>query len=100
MKGQAKALIPALIGITPLLLAGITGYVNSSGGQQTPAIAETQALTAEQHQRKVLAEAVYDGAEAAAMKLSGDVAEDLTVELTYTPSLLIASSSANANDRG
>jgi len=100
MKGQAKALIPALIGITPLLLAGITGYVNSSGGQQTTAIAETRALTAEQQQRMVLADAVHDGAESAAMHLSEEVAADLTVELTVTPSLLIASSNANANERG
>ena len=43
MNGQVKAVIPALIGIVPLLLAGITGYVNNSGGQQATAIASRSA---------------------------------------------------------
>ena len=100
MNGQTRALIPALIGIIPLLLAGITGYVNSSGGQQITDIAETYAVTFEQHQRMELADAVRADAECAANKLADEVVADLAIELTHTPSLLIASSEAEANERG
>jgi hypothetical protein len=100
MKGQAKAMIPALIGIVPLLLAGITGFVNSSGGQQTTAIAETRAVTLEEHQRMQLGDSVRADAEAAADALFDDVAADLSVGLTYSPTLLIASSDGGLNDRG
>jgi len=99
MKGQAKAVIPALIGIVPLLLAGIMGYMNGSGEQITN-IAETYAVTFETHQRMELADSVRADAETAANKLSSEVVADLAVELTYTPSLLVASSDAEANERG
>ena len=92
MNGQARALIPAVIGILPLLLAGITGFVNSSGEQQITDIAETYAVTAEQHQRMNLADSVRADAECAANKLGDDVVADLAIELTHTPSYLIASS--------
>lgn len=99
MKGQAKALIPALIGIIPLLLAGITGYVNRSGEQITD-IAETYALTAEQHKRETLAGSVRADADAAANELCNEVIADLALELTYTPAQLVALSNANAKERG
>ncbi len=100
MKGQAKAMIPALIGIIPLLLAGIAGYVSSSGGQQTTNIAETRAVTFEQHQRMALADSVRADADAAAKQLCNDVVADLTVDLVHAPALLVASSDAGANERG
>ena len=100
MKGQVKAMIPALIGITPLLLAGITGYVNSSGGQQNTNIAETRAVTYEQHQRMELANSVRADAKAAAKSICDNVAADLAIELTHTPQVLLAVSEAEANDRG
>ena len=100
MKGQARALIPALVGIVPLLLAGITGFVSSSGEQQINTIAETTAVTAEQHVRNELADSVRAGADVAAVKLGNDIVADLTVELTHTPSFLIASSEADAKERG
>ena len=100
MKGQAKALIPALIGITPLLLAGITGYVKSSGGQQTARIAEAGTVTFEQHQSIALADEVRADAKAAAKELSDNVAADLIIELTHSPSMLVASTEANDKERG
>jgi len=100
MNGQAKAVIPALIGIVPLLLAGITGYVNSSGEQQATNIAETRAMTIEQHQRAQLADAVRADAKVAARELSDDVVADLSVKLTAAPSLLIAASDAYGRERG
>lgn len=99
MKGQAKALIPALIGIVPLLLAGITGYVNRSG-EQIADIAETYAVTVEDHQRKALADSVRADADAAANTMCNEIVADLAVELTYTPSHLVASSDAIVNERG
>ena len=92
MKGQARALIPALIGIVPLLLVGITGYVNSSGGQQATHIATTSAATYDERQRMELADSFRADAKAAADELSASVAADLAVELTHTPTLLVASS--------
>lgn len=100
MIGQARALIPALIGIVPLLLAGITGFVNSSGEMQINDIAETYAVTSAEHQRMELADAVRADAESAANKLGDDVVADLTIELKHTPSFLIASSDAGAKERG
>jgi len=100
MKGQARAMIPALIGITPLLLAGITGYVISSGGQQNTNIAETRAVTFEQHQRMGLANSVRADAKAAAKEISDNVAAELVIELTHTPSMLLAVSDAEAKERG
>ncbi len=100
MKGQARAMIPALIGITPLLLAGITGYVNSSGGQQNTDIAETRAVTYEQHKRMELANSVRADAKAAAKELCDNVAAELSIELTHMPTVLLAVSDANTKERG
>jgi hypothetical protein len=100
MKGQARAMIPALIGITPLLLAGITGYVISSGGQQNTNIAETRAVTFEQHQRMELANSVRADAKAAAKEIGDNVAAELVIELTHTPSMLLAVSDAEMKERG
>lgn len=100
MKGQIRAMIPALIGITPLLLAGITGYVNSSGGQQNTNIAETRAVTYEQHQRMELENSVRADAKVAAKELCENVAADLVIELTHTPTVLLAVSDADAKERG
>lgn len=95
MKGQAKALIPALIGIAPLLLAGITGYVKSSGEPQATHIAAASTVTDEQRLRMDLADSFRADAEAAAKDMHDSVAEDLAVKLTYTPSLLVAASTLN-----
>ena len=100
MKGQAKALIPALIGIAPLLLAGITGYVNSSGGQQATPIATTSTVTDDQRLRMELADSFRADAKAAAIEIRDSVTADLAVQLTHTPSQLVASSDAEVKDRG
>jgi len=100
MKGQAKAMIPALIGITPLLLAGITGYVISSGGQQATQIAATRAVTHAEYSRSHLADTFRADATQAAKELSDSVAADLAIDLTRTSSLLLAASEAAAEERG
>jgi hypothetical protein len=100
MNGQVKAVIPALIGIVPLLLAGITGYVNSSGGQQATAIAETRAITLETDLRQKLATAFRADAESAAMQVSDSVAADLAIELRHRPSQLVAASAGGSQERG
>ena len=100
MKGQAKAMIPALIGITPLLLAGITGYVISSGGQQATQIAATRAVTHEEQPLMHLTDSFRTDAMQAAKELGDGVAADLAIDLTRTSSLLLAASEAAAEERG
>ena len=100
MKGQAKAMIPALIGITPLLLAGITGYVISSGGQQATQFAPTLVAKHAQHSRTELTDSFRAGARLAAKELGDSVAADLAIELTRSPALLLAASDAAVKERG
>ena len=99
MKGQAKVLIPVLCGITPLLLAGITGNLNGSGRQQTTRIAEICAAPVGLHQRKELTDAFRADANTAARELSENVTADLAIELTHMPSVLMAASEAQTDDR-
>lgn len=100
MKGQARAMIPALIGIAPLLLAGITGYVNSSGGQQATHIAAISKVTEGQRLRMELADSIHTDARLAAEEIRDSVTADLAVKLTRTPSRLMALADAEPKDRG
>ena len=61
MNGQAKVLIPALIGIITLLLTGVTGIRLLPGEQQAIQIAETRAITLEAQNHQTLATAFRDG---------------------------------------
>ena len=90
MNGQAKALIPALIGIITLLLTGITGIQLVPGEQQAISIAETRAITLEAESRQALGTAIRDEANAVVLQTQIDVAEDLAVELKRTPPTLFA----------
>jgi hypothetical protein len=90
MNGQAKALIPALIGIITLLLTGITGMQLVPGEQQTISIAETRAITLEAKSRQTLGTAISDAANAAALQTQIDVAADLAVALKSNPPTLFA----------
>ena len=92
MNGQAKALIPALIGIITLLLTGITGIKLVPGEQQAIQIAETRAITQEAYSRQELGTAIRDGADAAALQTGIGVAADLAVELKHVPANVIAMS--------
>ena len=99
MKGQAKVLIPALIGIAILLLAGITGN-NLPRVRQATQIAETRAVTLEDHRRQELGAEFRTDADAAAREMGLNVAADLTIELKHQPSALVAKSIAANRERG
>jgi len=92
MNGQAKVLIPALIGIFTLLLTGITGISFLPGEQQAIQIAETRAITLEAQNRQVLGTAFRSGADAAARQIEVVTAADLAIELKHVPVLLVAQS--------
>ena len=101
MNGQAKALILASIGIITLLLTGITGISFLPGEQQAIQIAETRAITLEAHGRQMLATAIREGADAAALQTEIGVAADLAVELKHVSATLIAmSDSENSPNKG
>jgi len=90
MNGQAKVLIPALIGIITLLLTVVTGISFLPGEQQAIQIAETRAITLEANNRQVLATAFRDEADAAALQMEIGVAADLAVELKHVPTARVA----------
>ena len=90
MNGQAKVLIPTLIGIITLLLTGITGISFLPGEQQAIQIAETRAITLEQQSHQVLATAFRDDADTAALQMEIGIAEDLAVELKHVPANMVA----------
>jgi len=92
MNGQAKVLIPALIGIITLLLTGVAGISLLPGEQQAIQIAETSAITLEAQNRQVLGAAFRDGADAAAQQMEIGTTADLAVELKHVPVLLVAKS--------
>lgn len=99
MNGQAKVLIPALIGIITLLLTGVTGIRFLPGEQQAIQIAETRAITLEAQNHQALATAFRDGADAAALQMEIITAADLAVELKHVPAVLVAKSApANGSD--
>ena len=100
MKGQIRALIPAFIGIAPLLLAGTMGYLQNPGAEQTTNIAATSAvLPAEQH-ILVLDKAMQADAEAAANELSDTVAAELASELQRRPLARLALAPVSRKERG
>ncbi|MCP4000943.1 MAG: hypothetical protein GY727_08525 [Gammaproteobacteria bacterium] len=89
MKGQAKVLIPALIGIAILLLAGITGN-KLPRVRQVIEIAETRAITLEDYRRQELGMEFRANADTAAHEMVLNVAADLTVELKHQPTRVVA----------
>jgi hypothetical protein len=99
MKGQTKALIPALIGITVLLLAGVTG-THLPRVRQVTAIAETQAITLEDYRHQALETSLLNDADLAAREMGVSIAADLAVELKHQPATLTAQSATTKRDRG
>jgi hypothetical protein len=99
MKGQAKVLIPALIGIAILLLAGITGNKLPRVRQATE-IAETRAITLENYRHQELGMAFRADADTAAREMGLNIAADLTVELKHQPSRVVAQATAIKRERG
>ena len=99
MKGQAKVLIPALIGISILLLAGITG-THLPRVRQATEIAETRAVTLEDYRRQELGAEFRTDADTAAHEMGLNVAADLTIELKPQPSALVAQATAAKRERG
>ena len=95
MNGQAKALIPASIGIITLLLTGITGIRIVPGEQQAIQIAETRAITVEARAHQELASAFRDSADSAATQMGEDVAADLAVRLERPLPALVAQTGHN-----
>lgn len=100
MKGQAKALIPALSGIITLLLAGITGCISTPGEQQAINIAETRAVTIEQCRHQELGAAFRMEADAAARQTGLSIAADLAVELKLNAVPTLATAESVHRDKG
>ena len=99
MNGQVKAAIPALIGITVLLLAGLSG-IDLPRTRQAEAVAETRAVTLDDYRRQSLATAFRADAEHAARDMGAIVAADLAVELKAKPSVSVAHNTRALNERG
>ena len=100
MNSQAKALIPALIGIITLLLAGVTGVDMPRVSRQATVIAETRAITLEEAYRQDLGNAFRTDADAAAREMGVSIAEDLAVELKHQPSISVAQADTAKHERG
>jgi hypothetical protein len=89
MKGQAKALIPALIGIAILLLTGISGVFLPTG--ERPATSTmSQAAGPEQGQREILSAAIRSEANTAALQAYRNVAADIATDLQRPPKYMIS----------
>ncbi|MEE4186602.1 MAG: hypothetical protein V2J12_12620 [Gammaproteobacteria bacterium] len=100
MKGQIRAMIPAFIGIAPLLLAGTMGYLQNPGAEQTTTIAETRAVLPAEAQSVVLQTAMQADAAAAADEVRAAVAADLAIELQRKPLARLALAPAGRKERG
>ena len=98
MKGQTKVLIPALIGITALLLAGVMG-IDMPRMRQATEIAETRAVPMSDNALE-LDTAFRAEADAAAVEVSNRIAADLAVELKHLPSIKLADTRSVNGDRG
>jgi hypothetical protein len=99
MKGQAKLLIPALIGILTLLLAGVTG-IELPRVRQATEIAETRAVTMETYSRQALGTAFRTEADEAVRDLSAGITADLAVDLKHQPTVVVAQNTAIKRERG
>ena len=99
MNSQVKALIPALIGIIALLLAGVTG-TDLPRVRQASEIAETRAVTLDDYRHQELGNAFREDADAAARDMGLSIAADLALELKPQPSVVTANATATKSDRG
>ena len=99
MKGQAKLLIPALIGILTLLLAGVTG-IDLPRVRQATEIAETRAVTMETYSHQALGTAFRAEADTAVRELSAGITADLAVDLKHQPAVVVAQNTAIKRERG
>lgn len=88
MKGQAKALIPALIGIAILLLTGISGEFFPSGERQATTTANSAAGSAVQ-KCATPCTSLRSAADKAALQTYSDVAEAMATDLR-SPGYLVA----------
>ena len=87
MKGQAKALIPALIGIA--ILTGISGVFLPTGEQPATATM-SPAASSEKGQRSLLGAAIRSDADTAALQTYRDVAADMATDLQRPPKYMTA----------
>ena len=99
MNSQAKALIPALIGIITLLLAGVTGTELPRVRQATE-IAETRAVTLEDYRHQSLGTAFRSDADKAVRDMSAGISADLALELKHQPTVVIAQNPAIKREQG
>ncbi|MGI9292084.1 MAG: hypothetical protein ACR2QG_12520 [Gammaproteobacteria bacterium] len=99
MNSQAKAVIPALIGIITLLLAGATG-IDLPRVRQATVIAETRAVTLEDYSHQALGSAFRADADNAVRDMSAGIAADLALDLKHQPSVVIAQNKAVDRERG
>jgi len=100
MKGQIRAMLPAFIGIAPLLLAGTMGYLQNPGAEQSHDIAEIRAVLPTSVQSQALGDAMQADADAAAKSVSATVAADLAVELQRKPTARLALAPVSRKERG
>jgi hypothetical protein len=98
MKGQAKTLIPVLLGIVTLLLAGVMG-IQMPRVRQATEIAETRAVLLGENALE-LDTAFRTEADAAVRDMGMSIVADLAVDLKHQPSIKIASATSVKRDRG
>lgn len=100
MKGQAKALIPALTGIITLLLTGIAGCVCTPGEQQATNIAETRAVTIEEYRNQVLGAEFRMEADEVVRQTEKRIAAELKAELKVNAVPALAAADNVYRDKG
>lgn len=89
MKGKAKALIPASIGIAILLLAGVSGVLWQPDEEQVT-FTVSQAAGSAKGQRQNMDAAIRSDADQAALQTYMDVAADMATDLQRPPQYVIA----------
>jgi hypothetical protein len=98
MKGRAKTLIPVLLGIVTLLLAGVMG-IQMPRVRQATEIAETRAVFLGENALEL--DTAFRAEENAAVRDMGmSIVADLAVDLKHQPSIKIASATGVKRDRG
>lgn len=88
MKGQAKVLIPALIGIAILLLTGISGIALKPGEQATHTA--SRSVDPDKGRNEMLGAAFRSSADKAVLQTSAEVAADLAIDLSRAPGNVVA----------
>ena len=90
MNSQAKALIPALIGIVALLLAGVTGTDLPRVSRQATEIVDTRTAPADKASHQGLGASFRRDADEAVRALNNDIAAHVAITFGHQPAIVVA----------